>query len=57
MKKENLEKLGVTIALLGLLMMMAAFAFPSREIMAIVGSIGFICGIVGVFLGVSSRNN
>lgn len=55
MKKENLEKLGIAIALLGLVMMMVAFAFPSREIMAIVGSIGFICGIIGIFLGVSAR--
>ena len=55
MKKENHEKLGIAITFLGLVMMMTAFAFPSREVMAIIGSIGFICGVVGIFIGISSR--
>lgn len=57
MKEKNLEKLGVAMALLGLLMTMAAFAFPDREVMAFVGCIGFILGVIGIFLGVSSRKH
>ncbi len=57
MKEKNLEKLGVAMALLGLLMTMAAFSFPDREVMAFVGCIGFILGVIGVFLGVSSRKH
>ena len=55
MKKKNLEKLGIAITFLGLVMMMASFAFPSREVMAVIGSVGFICGVVGIFIGISSR--
>lgn len=57
MKEKNLEKLGVAMTLLGLVMMMMAFSFSSREIMAVIGSLGFISSLIGVFMGISSRKN
>ena len=55
--REKIEKLGVAMTLLGLVMMMMAFSFLSREIMAVIGSLGFISSVVGVFMGISSRKN
>lgn len=56
-KREKFEKLGVAMTLLGLVMMMMAFSFSSREIMAVIGSLGFISSLIGVFMGISSRKN
>lgn len=55
--REKIEKLGVAMTLLGLVMMMMAFSFSSREIMVVIGSLGFISSVVGVFMGISSRKN
>lgn len=55
--RKKFEKLGVAMTLLGLVMMMMAFSFSSREIMAVIGSLGFISSVVGVFMGISSRKN
>lgn len=55
--RKKFEKLGVAMTLLGLVMMMMAFSFSSREIMVVIGSLGFISSVVGVFMGISSRKN
>ena len=44
--REKIEKLGVAMTLLGLVMMMMAFSFLSREIMAVIGSLGFISSVL-----------
>ena len=55
--RKKFEKLGVAMTLLGLVMMIMAFSFSSREIMVVIGSLGFISSVVGVFMGISSRKN
>ena len=55
--RKKFEKLGVAMTLRGLVMMMMAFSFSSREIMVVIGSLGFISSVVGVFMGISSRKN
>ena len=55
--RKKFEKLGVAMTLLGLVMMMMAFSFSSREIMVVIGSLGFISSVVGGFMGISSRKN
>lgn len=55
--KEKIEKMGVAISILGLLIMMAAFSFSDKTVMAVVGCLGLICSVFGLFVGISSKRD